>query len=783
MKLTLRRAIWGVILLFSLLLAAIAAAPEIEANAWRGPLVQELSRALDRPVQVQSVRYQVYPSPGLSASSLVIPEDPAFGIEPLAYVTQLQVGVKLIPLILGRLEVASVRLVDASVNISRTDERGWNVSRLMLGMAAAARSGSPPALELRACRVNFRFGLVKSSYYLSNVDLDLQPPSESHRGMSWSFKASPARTDRAEQGFGRFTGDGAWSPTRGPDGSVEIGVELETSAVSEFVTLLAGQDLGLQGRVSSRARLDGPLNNVRVRGQFEFIEVDRAGLFGFRGKQFRLPLEGSINLPGQSFDLHLAARPVESAPPPIKIILSSTNTLIDPRWKAEFIFKAFPAATLAELSQRLGLGLPDGMEVTGDVDGSLAFQRGGPASGQITVKTATLRSQAAGQVSAPEAALAISGDEIRLSEATVSSEGGAGMNISGVWNTRTDLRELDIKLTGAPISELNKPATALGAAIPLLDACDAGQATGTFRYRSAASAPWTGAATVANLSCPVQGAASPFAAGTATVTLREDGWTLRSPSASWASLSGTVALSWKNGARRPLRFETSITEASAADIETLLLPTLARNRSLLDRTLSFGRATTPAWLAARSLSGHVKFGKLTFAGVEASPVEANLFWDGTSVQFSALSMRIGDASLNGRMNVSLKGASPSYQITSRLDDYPYDSISATLDFELRSSGLGKALLENLQASGEFQFLGAEANHEPLSPFRGAFDYSARRSASPLRVTSTEVGIGGETYVGSGLAAADGRLHLDLAGPSRAQRLSISLSPWLVEARP
>ncbi len=783
MKPIFRRTLWAAFLLLCVLLVVILAAPEIEADAWRGRFVQELSRALGRPVAVQSVRYQLYPAPGLAASNLVIPEDPAFGIEPLAYVTELQVGVKLLPLILGRLEVSSVRLVDASVNISRTDERGWNVGRLLLGMATAARSGSPPALELRACRVNYRFGLVKSSYYLSNVDLDLQPPSESRRGMTWSFEGSPARTDRAEQGFGRFTGEGSWSPARGPDGSVEIGVELETSALSEVITILAGQDLGLQGRVSSRARLDGPLNKISVQGQFEFIEVDRAGLFGFRGKQFKLPLEGTLNLPGQSFELHLAARPVESVPPPIEIVLSSTDTLIDPRWKAEFLFKSFPAATLADLSQRLGLGLPPGMEVTGDVDGSLAFQRSGPASGQITVKTATLRSEAAGQVSAPEAVLAVSGDEIRLSPAKVTTEGGAGIDISGVWNTRTDLRELDLKFAGAAINELNRPATALGAAIPLLNACNDGQATGAFRYRSAAVSPWTGAATIANLSCPIEGATAPFAAAKASVVLRDDGWTLRSPSASWAALDGAVALVWKNGARRPLRLEASINEATAAEIETLLSPTLARNRSLLDRTLSFGRASTPAWLAARSLSGHLKIGKLTFAGVEASPVETNLFWDGANVQLSSLTMRIGEASLNGGLAISLAGSAPSYVIASRLDDYPYDSITASLDFELRTSGLGRALLENLQASGEFQFLGAETNGEPIRPFRGSFDYSARRNISRLRVSSAEAGIGGETFVGSGLVAADGRLHLDLAGASRAHRLSISLSPWLVESHP
>ena len=783
MRPAVKRSLWGAGLLALLVIVAVFTAPEIEADYWREPLSKELGRALGRPVQVQSVRYRLFPAPGLTALNFVIPEDAAYGLEPFAYVTELQTGVRLLPLLLGRLEVSSVRLIDASVNIARAGDGGWNVSRLLLGMATAARTGNPPALELRACRINFRQGLVKSSFYLNNVDLDLQPPSESRRRMAWSFKASPARTDRAEQGFGRFTGEGAWSPARGPDGSVDVSVELETSALSEVVTLFAGQDLGLQGRLSSRARLDGPVGEVAVSGQVELLEVDRAGLFGFRGRQFSLPLKGSVNLPAQSFDIRLAAPPVELARPPIEIALSSTDTLLDPHWKAEFLFAAFPAATLADLSKRLGLGLPDGFEVSGEVSGSLAFERNTPASGEITLATASLAAGETGKLTAQEAAIGITAGEIRLAPAALKTENGAGFTLSGLWNTVSDARELDLKFSAASLDEMNRSAAALGAPVPLLNSCASGQISGALRYRSVAASPWTGAVSIVDLQCPLDGAAEPLAAAKAAVVVRDDGWTLRSPAVSLGSLEGPLVAVWKSAARRPLNVQVSIAEASAAEIERVFLPTLSRPRTLLDRTIPFRRSSLPSWLTTHHLSGQIHIGKLVFLNAEAAPVDANLFWDGASLELSSLSARLGAAHLSGRINVSLAGPQPVYSVIAQLEDFPWDSIIATLDFDLRSNGIGRALLENLQVSGEAQILSAESGGESLAPFRAAFDYSARRSVSRLRIPSAEAGIDGEIYVGSGLTAADGRLQLDLAGPSHTRRFTITINPWQIENRP
>ena len=175
---------------------------------------------------------------------------------------------------------------------------------------------------------------------------------------------------------------------------------------------------------------------------------------------------------------------------------------------------------------------------------------------------------------------------------------------------------------------MNRSAAALGAPVPFLSACPSGLLSGTLRYRSAAPIPWTGAVSVADLQCPIDGAAEPFAAAKASLVLRDDGWTFRSPAASVGTLEASVAAAWKNAARRPLSVQVSIAEASAAEIERLFRPTLSRPRTLLDRTIRFRRSSLPVWLAPRRLSGHIRIGKLSFLNVEAAPVEANLFWDG-----------------------------------------------------------------------------------------------------------------------------------------------------------
>ena len=68
----------------------------------------------------------------------------------------------------GRLEFASLRLEEPSINLVKTAAGVWNFQPL-LSQAAAVR---PPAIAIRGGRLNFKLGGVKSVFYFSDADLD-----------------------------------------------------------------------------------------------------------------------------------------------------------------------------------------------------------------------------------------------------------------------------------------------------------------------------------------------------------------------------------------------------------------------------------------------------------------------------------------------------------------------------------------------------------------------------------------------------------------------------------
>ncbi len=98
----------GLLLLLVLGVAAAFLAPEINAEPLRGPVQRALTRTIGRSVEFRELQYQVFPAPGLKLLDLVIPEDPRFGREPIAYVSEMQVSVSWRSLWTRSLQVSSV---------------------------------------------------------------------------------------------------------------------------------------------------------------------------------------------------------------------------------------------------------------------------------------------------------------------------------------------------------------------------------------------------------------------------------------------------------------------------------------------------------------------------------------------------------------------------------------------------------------------------------------------------------------------------------------------------
>jgi len=88
------------------------------------------------------------------------------------------------------------------------------------------------------------------------------------------FSGAPARTDRTAQGFGLLTGRGSLHSSGGED-RLNMSVGMERTSLSELITLFDARDIGVNGFVTARAKLSGPLEKIDVTGDANLTEIHR----------------------------------------------------------------------------------------------------------------------------------------------------------------------------------------------------------------------------------------------------------------------------------------------------------------------------------------------------------------------------------------------------------------------------------------------------------------------------------------------------------------------------
>ncbi|QPD06043.1 MAG: hypothetical protein Nkreftii_003817 [Candidatus Nitrospira kreftii] len=91
------------------------------------PLIED---ALNRKVQLQDIRLTIWPRIGASVAGFAVLDDPSFGSGPFASLSSLDVGVKLMPLLSGQVEVEEVTLRDPVITVIKNQKGVLNVSTI-----------------------------------------------------------------------------------------------------------------------------------------------------------------------------------------------------------------------------------------------------------------------------------------------------------------------------------------------------------------------------------------------------------------------------------------------------------------------------------------------------------------------------------------------------------------------------------------------------------------------------------------------------------------------------
>ncbi|MEO7647964.1 MAG: AsmA family protein [Gemmatimonadaceae bacterium] len=121
----------GLLIVVVLVVGGILALPFlIDLNKYQDQYKPLIEDALNRKVQLQDIRLTIWPRIGARVTGFAVLDDPAFGAGPFASLTSLDVGVKLMPLLSGTVEVEDITLRHPVITVIKNKNGVLNVSTI-----------------------------------------------------------------------------------------------------------------------------------------------------------------------------------------------------------------------------------------------------------------------------------------------------------------------------------------------------------------------------------------------------------------------------------------------------------------------------------------------------------------------------------------------------------------------------------------------------------------------------------------------------------------------------
>ena len=121
----------GLLTVVVLVVGIILALPFlIDLNKYQDQYKPLIEDALNRKVQLQDIRLTIWPRIGARVDGFVVLDDPVFGSSPFTSLTSLDIGVKLMPLLSGKVEVEDITLRNPVITVIKNKNGVLNVSTI-----------------------------------------------------------------------------------------------------------------------------------------------------------------------------------------------------------------------------------------------------------------------------------------------------------------------------------------------------------------------------------------------------------------------------------------------------------------------------------------------------------------------------------------------------------------------------------------------------------------------------------------------------------------------------
>lgn len=752
-------------------------APLIDATRYSGAIHRAVEASLGRRIEFSKAHFTLFSGPGVSLDNVSISEDPRYGLEPFAYVPTLEAHLRIDKLLIGRMVLSSIRLIQPSLNLVKASDGTWNIVTLVQRLGAPRRAPLNffPAFEVEQGRIDFKLGTRKTTFYVLDSDLTIYPARSGK--LYIQFSGSPARTDRAGNGFGFLRGAATWNlhPADGRANQLDADVTLEPSNLSELTALIAGHDLGVHGTIGSRIHLTGPAMALNLSGQVRLEDVHRWDLLPSSGEQWGAQFRGEVDLTAHR--LRLATLPLQTGEVnPVALAVELNNFLTRPVWSVEARLNHAPLDALLPLGRRMGLSLPAGLAMKGTLEGSVAYSSGTGVAGQVAIDDASATLQNVPPLHAQVVNASVLGDRIHFDPATIDTSTGR-LEAGGDYFFAGPRVVANLGIEDFPADTLKSTVDAWFGMPAALAALSGGNITGSLVYAhdDASPASWSGEFQFANATLNPPGISGSLHDVQGRVAFNNSIFDL-------ARFSGSVGRQlvrgnyrYSAGATHPERIHLEIPAAALEDIESTFEPTLEA-QGLLAR-LRLSHRAIPGWLAARNMTGDLTIGQFSVDHMPLGPLSARFVWKGTNVQFTALRLNLPEGLIRASGAMSIKSYAPRYQFTASVTGFPWRGGLLSADGKFESAGMGMDSLQQLHAQGTFT--GDDVTLSANDAFRkvaGEFEFSFANGWPDLRLSNVEASDGDEAWLGGASSRSDGKLIFDLEHEGRQRRVISTLLP-------
>ncbi|HEY3196471.1 MAG TPA: AsmA family protein [Nitrospirales bacterium] len=113
-----------------LILIAVVLPFVVDLNTYQARYLPLIEESLNRKVTLKDLRLTILPRLGVHITEFTVMDDPLFGTSPFATLRSLDVGVKLIPLLRGRVEIDQIIIREPSVTVIKNSLGLLNISTL-----------------------------------------------------------------------------------------------------------------------------------------------------------------------------------------------------------------------------------------------------------------------------------------------------------------------------------------------------------------------------------------------------------------------------------------------------------------------------------------------------------------------------------------------------------------------------------------------------------------------------------------------------------------------------